>query len=213
MLQDNVLLVELPKWLFLMLSCSSGEDQTLQETGFHNVENEAGISITCNTCYIKGTAIARVSANDGFNASQEFRQVLSQVTDEISNLTKSVKDVVLNFLEDDEEDSLVIDDNFNIGLQEFPKCRLQFQFDGMELYMDLDTSFADTMTYTLNLYSTESPVGLVIADQEIGVFFTIDLVLGVAGQIDISSGFHIKFNDGMKIDIGLFERDVSNITM
>ena len=192
---------------------SSGEDQILQQDGSHRVENEAGISITCNTCYIKGTATARVSADHGFNASQEFQKVVSQVTDEISNLTNSVKDAVVDFLKDDEADSFVIDNDFNIDLPELPKCHLQFQFDGMELYMDLDASFSNEVTYTMNLYSTESPVGLTLAGQEIGVFFTIDLVLSVAGQIDISSGFHIRLNDGIKIEIGLFDRDVSSITM
>ncbi len=177
------------------------------------MENQAGISVTCNTCYVKGTAIARISADDGFDASQEFQLVMSQVSDEISNLTQSVKDEVLDFLKDDEEDSFVIDEDFAIDLPELPKCHLQFQFDGVELYMDLDASFFDETTYTLNLYTTETPVGLSVADQDIGVFFTIDLVLSVEGRIDINSGFHLKLNDGVQVDIGLFQREVASITV
>lgn len=195
------------------LLASSGADQALQQTDSSSVENQAGISVTCNTCYVKGTAIARISADDGFDASQEFQLVMSQVSDEISNLTQSVKDEVLDFLKDDEEDSFVIDEDFAIDLPELPKCHLQFQFDGVELYMDLDASFFDETTYTLNLYTTETPVGLSVADQDIGVFFTIDLVLSVEGRIDINSGFHLKLNDGVQVDIGLFQREVASITV
>lgn len=138
---------------------------------------------------------------------------MSQVSDEISNLTESVKDAVIEFLGDDEEHAFMIDNDFNIDLPELPKCHLQFQFDGMELYMDLDASFFDATTYTLNLYTSETPVGLSIANQDIGVFIAIDLVLGVEGQIDINSGFHIRLNDGLQIDIGLFEREAASITM
>ena len=148
-----------------------------------------------------------------FDASQEFEYVIDQVKDEISNLTDSAAQVVQDFLEDDDQDSFAVDNDFNIELPEIPKCHLQFQFDGMEVYMDLDVSFYDETTYTLNLYTSESPVGISVGDQELGVIFSVDLVLGVKGEIDINSGFHIRLNDGIRIDIGLFEQELTNITL
>jgi hypothetical protein len=95
-----------------------------------------------------------------------------------------------------------------------PECNLQFTFDELELYLNVDTIFSLGATYELNLYSSSTPLGISITkDLEVGVIFAIDLILSVEGEIDISSGFHIKLDDGLRIDIALFGDDVSEIVL
>lgn len=102
---------------------------------------------------------------------------------------------------------------FELDIPEIPNVNLKFKFDGMEIYMNMNTILEAAVTYELPLYRSQSPLGLHISDDvEAGIFLTVDLILSVGGQIDISSGFHIKLDDGIVIEIALFSNEVSNIT-
>jgi hypothetical protein len=103
---------------------------------------------------------------------------------------------------------------FDMDVPNIPQCDLRFQFDGMELYMEIDTILSVGATYTLNLYTSESLIGVSVGeDLLIGVVFSVDLILSVEDEIDISSGFHIQLNDGLAIDIAMFDQNVSSITL
>lgn len=93
-----------------------------------------------------------------------------------------------------------------------PECQLQYRFDGLELYMQIDTNLTGGATYQINLFTTESPVGIKLSDGfEIGFFFTVDLILSAEAPMDISSGFHIKLDDSAAINIAMFNKSVSSI--
>jgi hypothetical protein len=181
----------------------------------------AGLQIVCTTCYIKGTATAQLAIDGSFNASQAFEETLDQVQGEVQNITSAavnnIQGVATNFtdgLDFEDFDFPTIPLDFNIDIPDIPECRLRFQFDGMELYMLLDTILSAGTTYTLNLYSSISPIGLAVGDElQVGVIFSVDLILSVEAEIDISSGFHIKLEDGIAIDIPMFDQNVSSITL
>ncbi|KAJ4309544.1 hypothetical protein N0V84_011448 [Fusarium piperis] len=105
-----------------------------------------------------------------------------------------------------------MDVDFNIDLPEIPEFRLQFQFDGLEMYMLIDTVLSAGATYTLNLYTSTTPVGFAVSDNlEVGVIFTIDLILSVEGEINISSGFHLRLDDGVVFELGIFSDKIASI--
>lgn len=80
--------------------------------------------------------------------------------------------------------------------------------------MEIDTILSGSATYTLNLYTSNTPIGFGVGkDLLVGVVFSIDLIISVDAEIDISTGFHIKLNDGIAIDIHMFDHDVSSITL
>ncbi|OCL04413.1 hypothetical protein AOQ84DRAFT_416306 [Glonium stellatum] len=199
--------------------------ETEEEVKEGNVSVTASVEITCTTCYIKGTATAQLTVDGSFNASQAFHNTVSEVEGEISNITSSAIDYAESYFESvaknlsdlstfkfSDLDFPTIPFNFNVDLQDVPQCQLRFEFDGMELYMLLDTILSVGATYTLNLYSSETPIGIHDENLEVGVIFSIDLILSVDAQIDISSGFHIKLEDGVAIDIAMFGKDISSIT-
>ena len=69
-------------------------------------------------------------------------------------------------------------------------------------------------TYTLNLYTFKSPKGWNLTKSLfLGVFVTIDLIIDVEKEVEISSGFHIKLNDGATLDIDLFAEKVNTLTL
>ncbi|KAI1385464.1 uncharacterized protein F4822DRAFT_413106 [Hypoxylon trugodes] len=190
----------------------------------NNVSLSAGVDITCTTCYIKGTATAEFEVNGDFNATQAIQNFTSEVHDEISNVTGEVIDSVENYFKtvvNNLEDGFDLSDfdfppinaSFNVDVPDIPECHLQFNFDGLELYMLIDTVLSAGATYDLNLYSSNTPIGISAGkDLFLGVVFAIDLILSADAEIDISSGIHIKLEDGVGLDMTLFGQNVSSIT-
>jgi len=104
--------------------------------------------------------------------------------------------------------------DFDLDVPDIPQCELNFQFDGMELYMEIDTTLSSGATYTLNLYTSKTPIGFAVAEELlVGVVFSVDLILSVESEVDISSGFHILLNDGVAIAIPMFDQNISSITL
>ena len=190
-----------------------------------NTSISAGIEITCTACYIKGTVATRFISDKDFNVSRALYDLTDQVQNEIYNLrtevanyTKEYINQVTDGLDDgfdmDDFDLPTMDFDLNINLPEIPEFRLEFQFDGLEVYMLVDTVLSTGATYTLNLYTSTTPAGFVVRHNlEIGVILTIDLILSVEGEIDISTGFHLKLDDGVKIELGIFSKEISNMVM
>ncbi|KAL2681117.1 hypothetical protein Neosp_008720 [[Neocosmospora] mangrovei] len=207
----------------------SWEDATLlaftgeQDVG-GNTSLSAGIEITCATCYIKGTATTKFIYDRDFNISHAFENVTNQVESEVRSLATQVTDYVEEYVDEVKnnlDDGLDFDDfdlppmdvDFNIDLPEIPEFRLQFQFDGLEMYMLIDTVLSAGATYTLNLYTSTTPVGFAVSDNlEVGVIFTIDLILSVEGEINISSGFHLRLDDGVVFELGIFSDKIASIS-
>lgn len=204
---------------------SSAVERTLSETNRSSISANAGIEIVCAECYVKGVATAELLIDGEFNASQAIDQTFDQVRDKVENFTSTVDDYFFNYTKGvvkNFNDGIDIEDfafptfpfNYSMEIPAIPQCNLRFTFDDLELFINVDTIFSLGATYELNLYSSTTPLGISITkDLEVGVIFTIDLILSVEGEIDISSGFHIKLDDGLAIDIALFGDDVSDIVL
>ncbi|KAI1344488.1 hypothetical protein F5Y15DRAFT_424631 [Xylariaceae sp. FL0016] len=198
--------------------------QQVASAGSKNAPVTAGVEVTCTTCYLKGQAIAKLHIDEGFNASQELSNFTSSFVDEIGNITDTVSDYIEDYLDDvvdDLQDGFDLDDfdlppmnvSFDLDVPDIPECRLHVEFDDLELYMLLDTVLSTGVTYEINLYSSNTPVGLsVSSDMFVGVIFAVDLILSADAEVDISSGMHIKIDDGLALDIAMFGQNVSDIT-
>lgn len=108
-----------------------------------------------------------------------------------------------------------LDVDFNMPLlPSLPAVSLEFQLDGVELYMALDVVLTEGATYTLPLYTSETPLGVNLGQYgTAGVVVSIDLILDIPTQIDISSGFHLKLDDGVAFNIEMFAQNVSSVTL
>ncbi|KAH7397417.1 hypothetical protein BKA66DRAFT_409043 [Pyrenochaeta sp. MPI-SDFR-AT-0127] len=188
-----------------------------------SLEVRAGIEITCTTCYVRGLATAELTISDGFNASQainaerdSIRQNVKNFTDTFENYLDTYRAQVMRELSDGFDMSdfefPTFPFAFDLDVPEIPECALRFQFDDMELYMEVNTVLSAGATYEINLYSSNSPAGISIGPMlQLGFVLQVDLILSVEGAVDISSGFHIKLDDGIAMDITLFGDKVSNM--
>ncbi|KAI0427481.1 hypothetical protein F5Y09DRAFT_29930 [Xylaria sp. FL1042] len=188
------------------------------------VSISAGIEVTCTTCYVKGNVTAELGFDSDFDIAQAITNFTTEVGEEVGNITETAVDYLeteipglLTNLTDDLDFSDIsfppLNISFNVDVLDIPECRLRFQFDDLELYMLIDTVLSAGASYTLNLYSTNTPIGFSVDSETfVGVIVSIDLILAVDTDIDISSGLHIKVEDGMALDLSLFSQNVSSVT-
>jgi hypothetical protein len=204
-----------------MVDSNSKAEQTYTK-GRQDLNLAESITIMFKTCYVVGKATAQLSVDGNFNASQAFQTIINETQAEFKNITETILDDAEDYFAaalqnkthgDDITQPNVRDVKFDMDISSIPQALLQLQFDGMELYVQLDTVLEVESTYTLNLFTPDTAIGIAIPDLDIGVWFSLDLILDAKAQVDFSSGFHIKLNDGFKIDLAMFSKDVSNVTL
>lgn len=183
--------------------------------------------MSCTRCYIRGVASVQAAISDNnFNLTQAIDSLETQIGDEIDNLTSTAIDAVTDFIGDFVEDVITfnvtadsfsfddysIDTDFNIEMPPLPECSLKFTFDGLELYLQMGIFLNGT--YTIPIFKSQSPFGISFGSElEMGVFLAVDLILSANSGLDIESGFHIKFEDGILFEIAMFGKNVSNVAL
>lgn len=188
-----------------------------------SASTNSAVEITCTTCYVKGMASAQLSIADDFDAGEALNKTVVSVFDTVDNFTQEVEDYIETYFKGvvknlgdgiDWKDFAFppLNYSFDMDIPTIDDATLKFQFDDMEMYLELNTVLSSGATYELSLYSSNTPIGISVGtDLTLGVVFKVDLLLNVEGSIDISSGLHIKLDDGVGIDIALFSDAVSNI--
>lgn len=194
----------------------SDETSSQQSGSKSTLSGQTSLKITCVQCYVKGEATARLTVDDGFN----FTEYAHQLKDEVENFSKDVasevEDHATNGLQEVLEnfEDLNITQNFNIFVPDIPGSMLHIELNGLELYAQLDVKLSGQATYTLNLYTSKSLIGAGVKSNEfVGVVFSIDLILSSEAAIEIGSGFHIKLEDGIVIDIPMFKETFGSINL
>lgn len=202
----------------------SEAEKEVEGKGPGNGTVSGGVEVTCNTCYIKGEAKAQLRIDGEFNATQALDQTITKFKGRIDNFTETADQYLEDYVDGVVKklgDGIDASDfelptfpyNFDIDVPAIPEALLRFQFDGLELYMQVDTTLNLGATYTISLYRSNTPLGLSLTkDLEVGVIFTIELIFSVESEITIGSGFHIQLNDGIAIEIPMFSNNVSDIT-
>ncbi|UKZ77798.1 hypothetical protein TrVFT333_005524 [Trichoderma virens FT-333] len=184
-------------------------------------DGPASITIVCTKCYVKGQASAKLTADGSFNISKAIDQAEASFENTFHNLTDYADDLVKgwihNFSITDIEGTLdkvkdvkppTIDLDLDIKL---PEYNVAVNLTDVEIYMEIDTILSAGITYTFNIYQSETIVGVALGDDLLlGAVFSIDLIFSVDSQIDIRSGFHVRF-DNIITQIVLFGKEASKL--
>ncbi|RYP89694.1 hypothetical protein DL770_004182 [Monosporascus sp. CRB-9-2] len=156
---------------------------------------EVTVEVTCVTCYLK------------------VENITDTTFEWVTNSTGEVFDKLLDGPDSSDFDVPPLELDFNIEYPDIPECSLRFQFDGLELYLMLNTVLSGNVDYTLSLYTSNTLAGLSLSsDTFVGVIFSVDLLLSTSADIDFTSGIHIKVDDGVAIELSLFGNNISSIT-
>lgn len=81
--------------------------------------------------------------------------------------------------------------------------------------MLIDASLEPHITYTIPLYPKNwyQSAGIAVGGQEVGIVISLDLILELDEEAEVSSGIHISFDDGLAVELAMFGQDVSTITL
>lgn len=103
-----------------------------------------------------------------------------------------------------------IDIDFNLpDIDPIPDLTLSFALDDLELYLDLEVTLTAEATYTLPLFRSQSSLGMALPDAYAGAVVAIDLVLTSEAEVELQSGFHLKVDGSILLDIGMFAQNMS----
>lgn len=190
-----------------------------------SLDLSSSIAIVCSTCYVNGTVSGSFTLNGDFNATQ----AIDSIGNEIANMSTAAFDTLKNFTEEVAETlaeditQLEINDfpafptldvDFNMqNISNFEGAKVVFEFDALELYLDLDIVLSAGATYTLTIFSSETPAGFAVPGLEAGAVFSIDLILIAEAEIELGSGIHMKLDDGLIFDLEMFDGPVSSVTV
>ncbi|KAL4982731.1 hypothetical protein BDW68DRAFT_182260 [Aspergillus falconensis] len=194
----------------------ASEDATL--------ELQSGLAVICTACYINGSVSGFLTVEGDFNVTE----AIDSVADEIANVTDSAIDQLETFVDEFIDNITDIDSitdfdfpawptlDLDLDLDDaagFPEIHAQFEFNDLELYLELNVQLSAGATYTLNLFTSQSVAGFAIPGLEAGALFKVSLVLIAEAEIDISSGVHIKLDDAFALELELFNKNISSITL
>ncbi|KAL2851917.1 hypothetical protein BJY01DRAFT_232809 [Aspergillus pseudoustus] len=199
------------------------KDVTLYQGGT-GTDLDPSTEIVCAACYISGSMSGEITLSDGFNISEalnsiesEVKAIASEAVDllesSVENLAESVLDVV-----DSKSDDLVWptpDIDFNLdNITSFTDVAVHLEFNNLEIYLDLETKLPGG-SHTINLFTSRTPAGfsLLNHDLDIGVIFSVDLILIADVDTAIESGIHIKLDEGVTFDLKMFNKDIADITI
>ncbi|OJJ97428.1 hypothetical protein ASPACDRAFT_32248 [Aspergillus aculeatus ATCC 16872] len=198
-------------------------DSTISKQG--SLDVEVGLAVICKSCYINGSVSGFLTVEESLNVTN----LVESIADELANVTDAAINQLKTFARDAAEDFVegvthfelvdmpawpTLDLDFTLNTtQDFPGVHAEFEFDNLELYLELDVQLSAGGTYTLNLFTSETIVGFSIPGLDAGALFKVSLVLVAEAEVDISSGIHIKLDDGLVLALDLFNKGMSDITV
>ncbi|CAK7214976.1 hypothetical protein SCUCBS95973_002319 [Sporothrix curviconia] len=216
------------------------------------VDVTTGILVTCADCYVTGNVTTELSIfpPSGSNATTttNLTSLAHVFAGDVLNITETVIDDVTGVLKNDTEALLASPDpdtltaffhnltrptlDVDFSLAEaastalaghLPEYQFTLTLDGFEVFVQTQLSASGSVTYQVNLYTSETDFGIKVGNElELGVVLTVDLIMsanaggessdGTAdGSIEVDSGFHLRMNDGLALNVDLFGSNVSDI--
>ncbi len=208
---------------------SANETQAGKDGKGGTLAVEASVEVVCAKCYIKGGASASLTVK----GEGDFGDILGNYTEDVIDTVQNITDVIIDeagdvlkefaadlftgkvFDPDTDYEFPTFDVDFDIDLPELPDVTVRFEFeDDFELYMELAVRLEGAATYTLNLFSSQSPIGIAVgSDITVGVACVIDLILDARAALEISSGFHLKLDKGVGFELNMFSPNVSDLAL
>ncbi|KAI0417321.1 hypothetical protein F5X98DRAFT_387371 [Xylaria grammica] len=87
---------------------------------------------------------------------------------------------------------------------------LRLGFTGVQAYASLDVKASAGQTFSLNLFASDSPIGIGVTGLDVGVVFFVDLVFSLSEAIDLTAGFQVTVPDGSYLEANIFKGDIDD---
>lgn len=90
---------------------------------------------------------------------------------------------------------------------------LEFTFNDAEAFVLMGVNVTASEKVTINLFSSQSPIGVGIPGLSVGVYFAIDLILSFNADMDLSGGFWVDFPEHAYLELGIFNGKLDDNTL
>ncbi|KAK4221720.1 hypothetical protein QBC38DRAFT_117916 [Podospora fimiseda] len=175
------------------------------------------ITITCLDCYILGSVGFEMAANEDVNVQVAISDATKQITDTVNTFTKLGSDTIekLEELAELADTNKVRDfdfDNLIPAVSTAPDLTLGMSLT-MDVYLKLDTKIPIQTTLVLPLYSSPLNLSFDVPGVNMGSSVSIDLILNSDGYepIDMTSGIHLKIEDGIGFALEMFSKEITQM--
>lgn len=85
---------------------------------------------------------------------------------------------------------------------------VKLEFSGVEAYVFVGLNTSASATFSVNLYSSQTPIGLHMPGLSVGVVFFVDLVFGATAELDMTGGFQVKLPDDAFLEADIFGGEI-----
>lgn len=82
---------------------------------------------------------------------------------------------------------------------------LEFTFTGAEAYVLMGVNITANEQVAISLFTSQTPIGVGIPGIRAGVFFSIDLIISLTANMDLSGGFWVDFPEHASMELGIFD--------
>ncbi|KAJ6160440.1 hypothetical protein N7470_003836 [Penicillium chermesinum] len=177
-------------------------------------------------CYVSGSAFDLLLLKGGFDVNQTIDNIKSDTMNVTSIAYNGFKNYTEPFRDLLDHDLLpkflpfpTLDLDLNLqNVSSLEGTKAAFRFDNLELYLDLDIVLPAGATYTLTMFESEETF-FQVSDPfasrlfDIGTLYSIELILIADAEVELKSGIHTKFDEGLIFVLDAFDGEVSNVTI
>ena len=87
---------------------------------------------------------------------------------------------------------------------------VRLELEGVEAYVDLDVDVSASAVYAINLFTSNTPVGIGVPGLSVGLVFYVDLVFSASAFVDLEGGFYVSLPDDAFIETDVFDGDITD---
>ena len=97
--------------------------------------------------------------------------------------------------------------------EDFFDPTLEVTFNEVEFYVDFSVAISAAQWVAIDLFASQTPIGIKVPGMTVGVVFVIDLVFSLAEELDFTGGFWVKLPEEAYIQTGLLEGDLGDANL
>ncbi|KAK7744785.1 hypothetical protein SLS62_010018 [Diatrype stigma] len=87
---------------------------------------------------------------------------------------------------------------------------LKFSFKDAEFFVNVAVNISAAQWIAIDLFASQTPIGIRVPGLTVGVVFIIDLVFSLAEELDVTGGFWVKLPDDAFVEAGIFSGDIGD---
>ena len=97
--------------------------------------------------------------------------------------------------------------------EDFFDPALEVTFNEVEFYVDVSVAISAAQWVAIDLFASQTPIGIRIPGMTVGVVFIIDLVFSLAEELDFTGGFWVKLPEEAYIKAGLLDGELGDANL